>query len=122
MLTQTCLVTINDPTSAPDTTGPDVVALMGHHHHGNQVAKTDVTLVLNMIVALALVAAQNHAARIEITPVWARWGVAPAVIIPKLARHVAKVEVVPNLDLKVTDLAEAECSASHGDLGEAAPR
>jgi hypothetical protein len=109
-----------------------------------------VTLVLNMIAALARVAVQNHAdpdalaatrarwleiptakgdpnsdlhaARIEIAPAWAPWGVAPAVIIPKRARHVVTAEVVPNLDLKAMALAEAECLVFHGDLGAVAPR
>ena len=146
MLMRTCLVIINDPTSAHDTTVRDVVAQMGHH----QVEKNDVTLVLNMIAALARVAVQNHAdpdalaatrakwleiptakgdpnsdlhaARIEIAPAWAPWGVAPAVIIPKRARHVVTAEVVPNLDLKAMALAEAECLVFHGDLGAVAPR
>jgi hypothetical protein len=150
MLMRMRLVIINAPTSAHDTTGPDVVALRGHHHLGNQVAKIDATLALNMIVALALVAVQNHAdpdalaatraqwlaistakedrnsdlhaVRIEIALVWARWGVAPAVIISKQARHVVTAEVVPNLDLKAMDLAEAECLVFHGELVEVAPR
>jgi hypothetical protein len=147
MLMPTCLV-INAPTSAHDTTGPDVVALKGLHHLGTQVAKSDMTLVLNMNVALALVAVQNHTALDDLAATQTRelktltatgdhnsdlhaakvarasvpWGVAPAVIVPKQARHVVTAEVVPNLDLKAMDLVEAECLVIHGDLDAVAPR
>lgn len=118
---RTCLVIISAPTSAHDMTPRDVAALI-HHHLENQAAKTDMTLVLNRIVALALVAVQNRAARIVIVPAWNPWGVATAVITPKRARHVVTVAVVPNLDRKAMDLAEAECLVIHGDLDEVAPR
>lgn len=149
MLLQMSLVIINDLTSVHGTTDPDVVAPTGYHL-GMRVAKTDVMLILSMIVARALVAAPNrtdlgdqattrtrdreiptamgdrnsdlHTVQIEATPGWAPWDVVPAVITPKRAPHVVTAEVDPNLDHKAEDPAATEHSAFHGDLDEVALR
>ncbi|HEY4260347.1 MAG TPA: hypothetical protein VGM98_09310 [Schlesneria sp.] len=93
MLMQTCLDIINGPTLARDMMDPDMVALKVDHNLGNRVAKIDMTLVQNTIVALALVAEQNHAAPDVAATTQAPWLIAMGDRNSDL--HAARIEIAP---------------------------